>query len=346
MLIKTFKASTATQALAEVRQALGPDTALLETRRVGGRIEVLAAAERPRPVTSRPPANEIGETSLPRNVGGIVEAGGNISDSADGAAELYEQLRASGFAQELTQRIVSLARERLVQRQLADPQLRLRYTRRVISGLLRRTTAVMAANTGLVALVGAPGVGKTTTAAKLAAHALVEQRGRRVVLASADTRRLGGAEQLDGYARAFDVPFYLVREPNDLARIRERAGEGGLVLLDTPGVPRADRRGLAALAMTLRGVSSSEIELLLSADSDSATMADVIRRFQPLEPGALCATRTDETVRPGHLVSAVARARLPLRHLGCGPDVPEDLEPVDPNKLAAWAVPGVAGGMR
>jgi flagellar biosynthesis protein FlhF len=110
-------------------------------------------------------------------------------------------------------------------------------------------------------------------------------------------------------------------------------------MLDTPGVPRGDRPAMDRLADLLAGVRREEIELLLAADRDADSLADSVKRFGRLHPGALGATRIDEAVRPGGLLTALARAGLPLRHLGTGPDVPDDIAVADPRRLAAWAVP-------
>ena len=61
----------------------------------------------------------------------------------------------------------------------------------------------------VTALVGPPGTGKTTTLVKLAD--LVRNGGGRAVrLISADTQRIGGAEQLRTYAAILGVPFQSV----------------------------------------------------------------------------------------------------------------------------------------
>jgi len=108
-----------------------------------------------------------------------------------------------GFSLPFADRIAAAAQHNLDTEQLEDRIAALvvcaRAGRAVGAGQLRARAAGAGARRP-------PGVGKTTTLAKLAALEL--HRGERAVaLASADGRRLGGAEQLESYARILGVPF-------------------------------------------------------------------------------------------------------------------------------------------
>jgi len=320
MLLKTFSGKTGADALAQVREHLGPEAAVLEMRRRADGVEVVAAAERagPRLAVPAPAA--------------VTAADGTAPAAAE---RLRDDLAAWGFSRPFADRIVAAARCNLDAEQLEDRIAALSYARELVAMWV---PARPAPAPPMLALVGPPGVGKTTTLAKLAALELY--RGERAVaLASADGRRLGGAEQMESFARILGVPFAAVRDRRELDQLRERAGRSAILMLDTPGVPRGDLPAMDRLADLLAGVRREEIELLLAADRDADSLADSVKRFGRLRPGALGATRIDEAVRPGGLVTALARAGLPLRHLGTGPDVPDDLAVADARRLAAWAVP-------
>lgn len=319
MLVKTFHGKSATEALSRVRAELGDEACVLETRRGPRGVEVLAAAERPGTVLNRPV---------------------NAPDfSGSPAAErLRDDLMAQGFSQPLAEQVAAAAQANLDPERLDDRVGALSYARELVALWVPTTPAGPTRGAKTLVVVGSPGVGKTTTLAKLAARELYSGE-RRVVLATADQRRLGGAEQLEAYARILGVPFFLVRDRRDLDLARDKAGSRGALFLDTPGIPRNDRVAMDYLAELLAGLQRDEIELLLAADRDSESLADTVRRFSRLRPGALCATRADETVRPGALITAVARAGLPLRHVGFGPDIPDDLVTAETRMVAAWAVP-------
>ncbi|MBP7146483.1 MAG: hypothetical protein KBD01_02985 [Acidobacteria bacterium] len=319
MLVKTYQGRTGAEALARVRGELGPDACILETRRGPAGVEVLAAAERPGPRRALPGA----APCLP---------------DSPAAERLRDDLVACGFSVPLAEQITAAALSNLDSDRLEDRQACVSYARDLIALWLPAGAPPRVTGSSLLVLVGAPGVGKTTTAAKLAARELCHD-GRTVVLASCDTRRLGGAEQLEAYARVLGIPFHAVRNRRELYAAREAAGRRGTLLLDTPGISRHDGEALDWLAQLLAGTRPEEIELLLAADGEPEALAETVRRFARLHPGALGATRVDEAVRPGTLISALARTRLPLHHLGCGPDVPDDLLPADARRLAAWALP-------
>lgn len=316
---RTFSAPSAAEALLAARAELGEGACVIETRRSEAGVEVVVAT----------------------SSAGLSWTPGPSRDAPDigAAAEpLLDELLGRGFSPVLAERIARAASANLDPEQLADRGSALAYARELVALWLPAAPPSSGRDGRLLVVVGSPGVGKTTTTAKIAAHELVA-RNRRLVLASADDRRLGGAEQLEAYARVFGVSFRAIRDRRDLHLAREAATSRGTLLVDTPGIARGDAAGLQRLVSIFADVRPDEIELLLAADREAESLADTVRRFSVLRPGVLGATRTDEALRPGVLLSALTRAGRPLRHLGTGPDVPEDLEDADSRRLAAWALP-------
>lgn len=319
MLVKTYRGKSTSEALAQVRAELGERACIIETRRTGMGVEVVAAAQRPGTRMTGPPPVQVSQQP--------------------GAERLRDELLSQGFSIVLAERIAAAASANLDPDQLADRVTALSYARELVALWVPSAAAAPTSRGARVlVVVGSPGVGKTTTIAKLAARELTHE-DRKVVLASCDDHRLGGAEQIEAYARVFGVPFRLLQDRRDLERARDLAGNRGTLFVDTPGVARGDRVGMDRLADLLSGVSRDEVELLLAADRDVEALADTVRRFSVLKPGFLGATRADETLRPGALLTALTRAGLPLRHVCGGPNVPDDVEDADSRRLAAWALP-------
>lgn len=317
MLVKTYRAKTTAEALARVRAELGDTACIVETRRTEAGVEILAAAERPGPRMTAAPAL--------------------VAETGDAATRLREALLDQGFSAVLADRIAAAAAVNLDPDRLADRTSALGYARDLLA--LWVTGAPQLPKGGRVlVVVGSPGVGKTTTLAKIAAREIAVEK-RKVVLASADGRRLGGAEQLEAYARVFNVPFRLLRDRRDLEQARELAGSRGTLLVDTAGIARGDQAGMERLARLVSGLQREDVELLLPADRDPESLVDTVRRFAAVRPGAVGITRADEALRAGPALTAVARTGLPVRHVCGGPNVPGDIEFADPHRLAAWALP-------
>lgn len=69
----------------------------------------------------------------------------------------------------------------------------------------------------VIMMVGVNGAGKTTTGAKLAYR--LQQQGRKVLLAAADTFRAAAVEQLESWANRLNVPLYKGRPNQDPASV-------------------------------------------------------------------------------------------------------------------------------
>jgi flagellar biosynthesis protein FlhF len=181
----------------------------------------------------------------------------------------------------------------------------------------------------LVALIGPAGVGKTTTAAKLAARARMAKRS--VTLVGCDIFRIGAVEQLSRYAELMDVPFVTARNADELHRIIEDA-RTDVVIVDTAGRhPTADgvEIALAPPADATARPPNRVRHVLLCAPaairaSDAARLA---KRYGNIGPTGLVITKIDETDNPAGLVHAGWAAKLSIAVLCNGPRVPEDIAP-------------------
>src|SRR5437588_63134 len=70
----------------------------------------------------------------------------------------------------------------------------------------------------VVALIGPPGVGKTTTIAKIAAHAVLSRSRPRVALVTVDNYRIGAREHLARYGEILDLPVLAAKSVGELER--------------------------------------------------------------------------------------------------------------------------------
>ena len=124
-------------------------------------------------------------------------------------------------------------------------------------------------------LVGVNGVGKTTTAAKLAAHEVAA--GRTVLLAAADTFRAAAAEQLQHWADRIGVDVVRGQEGGDPGSVVFDAVESAVarkvdvVLVDTAGRLHTKVNLMEELKKVRRVVERTEAlqEVLLVLDAST-----------------------------------------------------------------------------
>ena len=82
-----------------------------------------------------------------------------------------------------------------------------------------------------IALVGPSGAGKTTAAAKLAAH--FSGRDKRVALVSTDTDRVGSLEQIRAYGGILDLPVDLAYTPDEMREAMRNRRDADLIIVAT-----------------------------------------------------------------------------------------------------------------
>jgi flagellar biosynthesis protein FlhF len=184
-----------------------------------------------------------------------------------------------------------------------------------------------------IALVGATGVGKTTTAAKLAARYSLHN-GLRVGLVGVDTYRMGAVDQLEEYAKLLEVPLCVATSPSEMQQAMRRLGDCDVILVDTAGRSPLDARSVSELAGVLDAGEVDHVWIAASASTHAGAFATAIDKLSPLAPTGLVLTKLDEQVACGHLWLTLSTIDLPTFYLADGQRVPEDLAPADAKRIA------------
>jgi flagellar biosynthesis protein FlhF len=177
----------------------------------------------------------------------------------------------------------------------------------------------------IVALIGPPGAGKTTTLAKLAARYGLGGRKRAHIL-SADVLRISAADQLRTLASLLGVGFGVADTPVELDRMIEEQYNKDLILIDTPGLGKADMEDGRELAQMIGSDPEIDTHLVLPASMKVDDLARQVELFREFRPRKLIFSRLDETSRYGSLLSLAARTKLEISFLAQGQRIPDDLE--------------------
>jgi len=195
------------------------------------------------------------------------------------------------------------------------------------------------ASRAVVAVVGPPGAGKTTTLVKLAArYGLASRKPAHII--TADVHRIAAADQLRCLASILGIGCDVVETPVALAQSLEEHRTKDFVFIDTPGLGNAEMDDGADLARFLGSHPETDIHLVLPASMRPADLARVIDRYGIFRPHKLLFTRLDETGDFNALVNESARRSLPISFLAAGQQIPDDLEPATKEKLNALVLAG------
>lgn len=189
---------------------------------------------------------------------------------------------------------------------------------------------------GTYALVGATGVGKTTTAAKLAGLCARKHGPASVGLITLDTYRVGAHEQLRAYGRMLGVVAHLAHDRAALQDLLNLLGNKKMVLIDTTGLAPNDPRKRGMLdVLDIPGVNRL---LVLNAGGHGDTLDDVVSSFKSNGVQQAVLSKIDEAAKLGPALDAAIRHQLVLRGVTMGQKVPEDWEAADAAKLVRMSM--------
>ncbi|MFN8651598.1 MAG: hypothetical protein U0133_06830 [Gemmatimonadales bacterium] len=197
----------------------------------------------------------------------------------------------------------------------------------------------------VIAFVGPTGVGKTTTIAKLGTHPDFLRPGR-IGFLCLDTYRVGAVEQIKCYGDIAGIPVEVIYESADLPNAMRRLSDRDLILVDTPGRSPRLQGDTQQVRQWLMQIAPHETHLVLPAGLQAEHARRAIAAYRAQGATHLIATKLDEAPDDWSLFDAAAEARMPMRWLSDGQDVPRDLKAAAPRLLAAVAALRVTSNAR
>ena len=191
---------------------------------------------------------------------------------------------------------------------------------------------------GTYALVGATGVGKTTTVAKLAGLCAAAYGASSVGLITLDTYRVGGHEQLREHGRGLGIVAHLAHDRAALQDLLGLLAGKRMVLIDTTGLaPRDPRKDDSQGVLELPGVKRL---LVLNAGTHGDTLDEVVAAFKVDGTQHAVLSKIDEAVKLGPALDVAIRHQLLLRGVTTGQKVPQDWEAADAGDLVRLSMRG------
>ena len=209
--------------------------------------------------------------------------------------------------------------------------------REALTARLRTTPGDVLETGGAVALLGPTGVGKTTTAAKLAARFAIRRGPRAVALITTDSYRIGAHEQLRSFARIMDIAVRVANDESELRVALEHFSERDLVLIDTAGLSQRDARYADQASLIGRISARVTKYVVLSATAQPRGAEETLAALGSVAVDGCVVTKVDESVSLGPVLGALVEHDLPIAYFTDGQRVPEDLRRGDPPALVELA---------
>jgi len=186
-----------------------------------------------------------------------------------------------------------------------------------------------------VALIGATGVGKTTTIAKLAAH-FAFQQGKRVSLVSLDNYRIAAAEQLRTYAEIMGLDLDIVFSKEEFDTVLSQRRHSDLILIDTAGRSPMHAKRIYELREVFATHPPDEVHLVVAAPTKSDDLRVIMENFEPLSYDHVIVSKLDETQSLGAIYNINQLCGLPISYFTVGQSVPEDFRTATLSFIQAW----------
>jgi flagellar biosynthesis protein FlhF len=186
-----------------------------------------------------------------------------------------------------------------------------------------------------LALVGPTGVGKTTTAAKIAALYLMSGF-KKVALLGTDRYRIGSVEQIKKYADIMGIPLFVAATEDEIKKIWNELTKFQFIVVDTMGKSQYDAKNIKKISSLMKEIGSKakvETCLLLSTSQREEEMINVMKGFSETGIDYLIFTKVDETSFPGTIINIGTFLEKPIAFFTTGQSVPDDIKTASPKTL-------------
>ena len=187
----------------------------------------------------------------------------------------------------------------------------------------------------IIFVIGVNGVGKTTSVGKLAS--IFKNKGKKVLIAAADTYRAAATEQLQEWAKRADTPIITGKEGADPASVIYDAASAfkargcDILIVDTAGRLHNKKNLMEELAKMNRiidkelpGIWRENFIVLDGTTGQNAIMQ--AREFgEAAQLTGIVLTKLDGTAKGGIAVAIVSELNIPVKYVGVGEGI-DDLE--------------------
>lgn len=187
----------------------------------------------------------------------------------------------------------------------------------------------------VIFIIGVNGVGKTTTVGKLAS--IYRNKGKKVIIAAADTYRAAATEQLQAWAERAQTPIITGREGGDPASViydatsAFKARDCDILIVDTAGRLHNKKNLMEELAKMNRIIDKElpgiwrENFIVLDGTTGQNAINQAREFGEAADLTGIVLTKLDGTAKGGIAVAIVSELNIPVKYVGVGEGI-DDLE--------------------
>ncbi len=259
--------------------------------------------------------------------------------------ELEEALIMADIGVETSGEIIERLRDRVKTKRITDGNDVKDELKAVISEMLSEidTTMHLETTPSVILVIGVNGVGKTTSIGKLAAH--YKAKGKKVLLAAADTFRAAAIDQLDIWAERCGCDIIKQKENSDPAAVvfdacnAAKARGADILICDTAGRLHNKKNLMAELAKISRVIereipdASKEILLVLDATTGQNAVSQAKLFSEAADISGIILTKLDGTAKGGIVIAISEEQKIPVKFVGVGEGI-DDLQEFDAQDFA------------
>ncbi|MDN5345031.1 MAG: fused signal recognition particle receptor [Clostridia bacterium] len=291
--------------------------------------------------------------NLTQRVGALLSGSSRLDD--DFFDELEEILVTADVGARTSMELVDRIRRQVKERKLTEPAAVGDLLQEEVAGILGEEAPRLGWSPTpptVILVVGVNGAGKTTTIGKLA-HRL-QQEGKKVILAAADTFRAAAGEQLAVWAERAGAGLIRHQAGADPAAVvydaiqSARNRRADVVLVDTAGRLQTKTNLMEELKKIRRVIERElpgaphEVLLVLDATTGQNAISQAKLFSEATGVTGIALTKLDGTAKGGVVLAIAAEMGIPVKLVGLGEGL-EDLKDFQPRDFAAALFNGLAG---
>ena len=258
--------------------------------------------------------------------------------------ELEELLISADIGVNTTEEILDELRETVIDKNIKDADEVKNELYRMLRELIGDHEPLnLDTKPSVILVIGVNGVGKTTSIGKISAE--LKSRGKKVVVAAADTFRAAAAEQLTVWCERAGVDIVKQAAGADPASVvfdainSAKSKQADVLIVDTAGRLHNKKNLMDELAKIDRVIGrelsgcSKETLLVLDATTGQNAVMQAKEFKGASDITGLILTKLDGTAKGGIVLSVKKELGIPVKFIGVGEKI-DDMKPFDPDEFA------------